>query len=325
MDLAWYPQPKFRSGFREVKLEQKSAPGGTFITDNLVTINSTTVRTPRRFFATGLIANAFPPVAPTAYGSSARTMTLDPGAGAVNQTEIAVDYYSQDPVPSAGAVGYSTSVYYRTQAPQTAGVSGLPPTQLMPATLVVEPVAISPEVWTGQTGKGSTDLGYPYESPLDPIPVATGVPPAALPKEWYFSALADVTVADFSAATGLLSLHSFVQVDGTNPVQLGGPGRGPLKDPEFRLYFDLANPNGYKPTAMAQPLFGATRHKAFTPMLVRSTVDTLLFRKGELLLLVLSQFNELGADNKIVFSDNPAIRTSAAIYRTRNLLLTVGD
>jgi hypothetical protein len=325
MDAAWYPQPKFRSGFREVKLEQKSAPGGTFITDNLVTINAMTVRTPRRFFATGLLANAVAPVAPTAYGSSARTMTLDPGAVVVNQTEIAVDYYSQDPVPSAGAVGYSTSVYYRTQAPQTAGVSGLLPTTLMPATLVVEPVAISPEVWTGQTGKGSTDLGYPYESPLDPIPVATGVPPTALPKEWYFSALADVTVADFSAATGLLSLHSFVQVDGTNPVQLGGPGRGPLKDPELRLYFDLANPNGYKPTAMAQPLFGATRHKTFQPMLVRSTVDTLLFRKGELLLLILSQFHELSADNKIVFSDNPAIRTSAAIYRTRNLLLTVGD
>jgi hypothetical protein len=327
MDAVWYPQPKFRSGFREVKLEQKSAPGGTFITDNLVTINATTVRTPRRFFATGLVANGVAPVSPTAYGSSARTMTLDPTVVVANQTEIAVDYYSQDPVPSAGAgPGYSTSVYYRTQAPQTAGVSALVPTTLMPVELVVEPVTISPEVWTGQTGKGSTDPGFPYESPLDPIPVATGLPPASLPKEWYFSALANVTVADFSAATGLLSLHSFVQVDGTSPVQLGdSPGRGPVKDPEFRLYYDFANPGGYKPTAMAQPLFGATRHKAFQPMLVRSTVDTLLFRKGELLLLVLSQFHELSADNKIVFSDNPAIRTSAAIYRTRNLLLTVGD
>jgi hypothetical protein len=116
-------------------------------------------------------------------------------------------------------------------------------------------------------------------------------------------------------------------VDGTNPIQLGDTlsGRGPDKDPEFRAYYDLANPGGYKPTAMAQPLFGPTRHKVFQPMIVRTTQDTLLFRKGELLLMVLSRFAELDPDNKITFSDLPAIRTAAALYRTRNLLLTVGD
>jgi hypothetical protein len=76
---------------------------------------------------------------------------------------------------------------------------------------------------------------------------------------------------------------------------------------------------------MAQPLFGPTRHKVFQPMIVRTTQDTLLFRKGELLLMILSRFAELDPDNKITFSDLPAIRTAAALYRTRNLLLTVGD
>lgn len=328
MDAAWVPNPKFRSGYREVKLEQKTAPGGTFITDYLVTQTGSTLRTPRRFFATGLVANGLAPILPTTYGSSDRFVTLDPLAVVSNQTVVQVDYYSQDPVPDAGAAGYATSVYYRTQAPQTAGTqTGAIPTNLLPTELVVEPVSVSPEVWTGQAGKGSTELGFPYEAPLDPIPVATGVPALPTPKEWYFSALAEVTISDFSAVTGLLSLHSFVQVDGTNPVQLGDTvsGRGTQKDPEFRAYYDFANPNGYKPTAMAQPLFGSTRHKAFQPMLVRSTQDTLLFRRGELLLLVLSQFHELSPDNKIVFSDLPAIRTSAAVYRTRNLLLTVGD
>ena len=336
MKTDWIPAPKMRPGYREVRLDQKTAlgaPNTLVVTDTLVTSSSTTLRTPRRFFANSMQANGAAPAAGTTYGSSARLVNLAVPTGGF-QEAVAVNYYPQDPVPNWGAAGggYQVAVYYRTQAPQTAGTqAGALPVTLLPTELTVEPVAISPEVWTGQTGKGSPDLAYPYESPLDPIPVSTGRPVVGTPGEWYFSAMAEVTVADFSAATGLLSLHSFVQVDGTNPIQLGdsGAGRGPVKDPEFRAYYDYANPGGYKPTAMAQPLFGATRHKSFTPMLVRSTVDTRLFRKGELLLLILSQFHELSADNKITFVDNPAApptaRTSAAIYRTRNLLLTVGD
>jgi hypothetical protein len=51
-----------------------------------------------------------------------------------------------------------------------------------------------------------------------------------------------------------------------------------------------------------------------------------LFRRSELLLVVLSRFAELDDDNTVRFVD-PAEdnRTCAAVYRTRNLLLTVGD
>lgn len=325
MLAAWIPQPKFRPGYREVKLEQKSAPGALLVTDFIVTRTGTTAYPPRRFFADSMIANGAAPVGTSTFGSSERRIDL--ALAVANQTLIQVDYYPQDPIPNSGVVGYQTAIYYRTNAPQTAGVQAgaLPPT-LLPTELTVEPVSVSAEVWTGQTGKGSVDLGFPYESPLDQIAIATGSPPASTPKEWFFSALAEVSIADFSASTGLLNLHSFVQVDGTNPIQLGdAPGRGPEKDPEFRVYWDMANPGGYKPTAMAQPLFGPTRHKVFQPMLVRVTQDTLLFRKGELLLLVLSRFSELDSENKIAFTDLPSIRTAAALYRTRNLLLTVGD
>lgn len=326
MLAAWIPNPKFRQGYREVKLEQKTAPLGAPILDMLVTRTGGTVYPPRRFYADSMLANGVAPAAGTTYGSSERLVNL--AVAVANQTLIPVSYYSQDPVPNAGAVGYQTAVYYRTNAPQTAGTqAGGIPTSLLPTQIVVEPVAISPELWTGQAGKGSTDLSFPYDSPLDQIAVATGNPPLAVPKEWYFSALAEVAIADFSATTGMISLHSFVQVDGTNPIQLGDTlaGRGPVQDPEFRAYYDLANPNGYKPSAFSQPLFGPVRHKVFQPMLVRTTQDTLLFRRGELLLMVLSRFAELDPDNKIAFSDLPAIRTAAALYRSRNLLLTVGD
>ena len=52
----------------------------------------------------------------------------------------------------------------------------------------------------------------------------------------------------------------------------------------------------------------------------------ILFRKSELLLVVLSRFAELDDQNSILFLDDPSDnRTLAAVYRTRNLLLTVGD
>jgi len=326
MHSTWIPNPKFRAGFREVKLEQRSAPGGVAVTDTVISRTTTTVYPPRRFFDTGLTVDGVAAASSSA-GSSERRITLS--APVAGQSAVEVVYFPQDPIPNSGASGYQVSVYYRTNAPQTAGVQAgaIPPT-LLPTELRVEMVTTSAEVWSGQAGAGSTELGFPYEAPLDQIAIATGSPPASSPKEWYFSALSEVTISDFSANVGLLSLHSLVQVDGTHRVQLGdsGLGRGPVKDPEFRAYYDYAAaPTGYRPTAMAQPLFGATRHKVFQAALVRSLDDTLLFRKGELLLMVLSRFADLDSNNKIAFTDLPAIRTAAAIYRTRNLLLTVGD
>lgn len=323
MAATWVPKPMFREGFREVTLEQRTAPAGTFITDTLVTLTGSTVRTPRRVYsATGLTANGG--AATALYGNSSRLVTLT-GAPTTNQTAVAVTYYSQDPVPNAGASGYQVGVYYRTHAPQTCGVqSGTVPTTLLPTELVLEPLCISDNLWTGIAGKGSTEIGFPYASPLDQIPVANDHPVGTTPKEWYFSALTEISIGDFNADTGLLSLQTLVPIDGSNSMTLGSSalGRGTQIDPEFRVYYDYANPDGYKPTAMAQPLSGATRHKAFTAMLARSTTSTRLFRKGEVLLVVFSRFADLDANNSIAFTDTPAIRTAAAVYRTRNLLLT---
>jgi len=106
----------------------------------------------------------------------------------------------------------------------------------------------------------------------------------------------------------------------------------PRKDAEFRAYYPFADDESYRPTLFAQPLFGATRHKSFTPFLARAVEDVpgvaggLLFRKSELLLIVLSRFAELDDDNNVRFIDpQSSNRTLAAVYRTRNLLLTVGD
>lgn len=322
MDATWRPRPKFREGFREVLLEQRSAPSGTFLTDSLVTRDTNHVRTPRRVAtATGLTANGG--AATALLGSSDSLVTLT-GAPVANQTLVAVTYYSQDPIPNAGASGYQVGVYYRTQAPQTCGTqSGSIPTTLLPTEITLEPLAISEKVWVGTSGKGSSELGYPYASPLDSVAMADDVA-GTFPKEWYFSGMLDVSLENFNASTGLIALQTHVEIDGSARMTLGSTalGRGPQRDAEFRAYYDYANYNGYKPATMAQPLVGVTRHKSFVPMLARATSDTRLFRKGEVLLVVFSRFSALDASNGISFTDDPHIRTAAAIYRTRNLLLT---
>ena len=193
-------------------------------------------------------------------------------------------------------------------------------------------------MWTGQVGMGSVSGTFPYVAPLDPIPIDDGTPfnpanfTAGATEEWYFCATSEISVDDFDASTGLLALHTFVQQDGTGSLTLGGTDntRKPRKDAEFRAYYPFADDTTYRPTILSQPLSGAVRHKCFVPVLARATVDAkgvdggILFRKNELVLVVISRFAELDEENSVRFVDANN-RTCAAVYRTRNLLLTVGD
>ena len=335
--------PEFRSGYREVKLEYvANLPGsgigsGTPITDSIISSDSTHLRFPRRVFGsnvlvTGVTDSVIAQVhnidtAATEYGSSSRLVTLSTAGGpagsplsGAGQTMCSITYFAQDPVPNYGAAGggYQVGVYYRTQVKPTVGVkAGALGT--LPDPLVVEPLAMSKGVWTGQTGKGSMDLPFPYENPLDYIPVNDGGT-ATFTGEWYFAATASVSIGDFSASTGLLNLHAFVPIDGTEQMTF----QGKTKDTEFRAFYDHTDANTYRPTIMSQPLSGVARHKVFAPFLVRATADSVLFRKNEVLLVVVSRFAELDADNTVVFTDVDN-RSAVAVYRTRNLLLLMGE
>jgi len=289
----------------------------------------------------------------TEYGSSSRKIVLETAnLSGVGNTLCDVEYYPQDPIPNYGDAGYSVMIYYRAAAPQTAGViDGIMDTDnggTVPTELSIEPLAISPHTWTSQVGMGSTDAAFPYASPLDQIPIMEGKPTLdTLPTigEWHFCASAMVTIDDFNTDTGMLALQSMIQADQQPTWTLGGDDayQKPYKDNEFRaLYPYVTGLNGYRPTIMAQPLFGSTRHKVFVPVLARvketvpGALNGILFRQDELVLVVLTRFAELDEDNHIRFvgglasdgsegdTDAYANRTCAAVYRTRNLLLTVG-
>lgn len=335
---------------------------GTVTTEQIVSMNEEYLRFPRRVWsndrAEGLYVHDVPAVQDmivdvslSDFGSSSRTINLDtaltgPLSGA-GHTLCTVRYFAQDPIPNYGpnGGGYQIAYYFRSNAPQTAGQKDGDITSTgdgtLPTTLRVEPLLASPSAWSGQVGMGGMDKGYPYAAPLDQIPVHDGttvpVGPEAISgttEEWYFCATAEVSISDFNADTGLLNLHAFVQQDVQDIVEFGGPGNDekPRKDAEWRAYYPFASDEAYRPTIMAQPLTGAVRHKVFTPFLARAVEDVtgvaggILFRKSELLLIILSRFAELDDNNNVLFVDpKEDNRTCAAVYRTRNLLLTVGD
>lgn len=327
--------PAFRAPRREVGIEyivnnDPFLPGPLLA--SVVSQSPTEVFFPHRVsdFVTPVILDAVDGLARTVdgstqYGSSTQLVEIDPvgpngslsGSG---QTLCTLEYYGQDALPNYGAAGYQIGVYYRSNAPQTAGIraGGLGE---MPDPLTLRPVAMSRDLWTGMVGVGSTGEAFPYESHgMSQIPVNADVGPAYFGGEWFLTATGKITVGDFSAETGVLNLHSMVQVDPQGEFTFSDTDT----DIEFRSQYKVADVSSYRPTAMAQPLSGAATHKVWLPFLAIATADSLLYRAGEVLLVVLTRYAEIDADNTVTFTDvgNTAC---AAVYRTAGLLLLASE
>lgn len=352
-DLAGLQAPRFRAGYREVRLGYVTDATASHevkdtnpASDQIVSRDAFTLYPPRRVDG---VASVFDTQVPglrpvslslTEFGSSSRKVVLEQALSGP-QTLATVQYYPQDAIPNYGpdGGGYQISVYYRSFAPQTAGTKeGAITTDTdgtLPTILRVEPLLLSDTLWTGQASVGSVDPSFPYTEPLTALPINDGVVPTGTTPEWALCATAQVTIGDFDADTGLLSLHPLVPADGQNILELGGLGADemPRKDLDFRAFYPFADDAVYRPTILAQPLFGSTRHKVFTPFLVRAVQDVpgddgggILWRKNELLLVVLTRYAELDEENTVRFVDpQESNRTCAGVYRTRNLLLVVGD
>ena len=132
--------------------------------------------------------------------------------------------------------------------------------------------------------------------------------------------LAKISVGDFDAETGLLNLHQMVPVDPNSPFTFSSRAW----DHEFRGHYRVADVNSYRPTAMAQPLSGVATHKVFFPFLAQTTEDNVYFRKGEVVLVVVSRYALLDGDNVVRFADG-GTDSCAAVYRTRGLLLLASE
>lgn len=329
--------PEYRPGYREIGVEYVTNDGGgagtgTPVTDSVVSDSDLLITLPRRIFGSGALLTTITDsvttfarsvnTATTPYGSSLRRLDVQgatPLSGA--QTLCSVTYFPQDPLPNYGAVGYQITCYFRSNAPQTLGVqAGAPAAVPMPASLTVSPLVMSRDLWTGTVSAGGVDLAYPYSNPSDQIPVNGDVGAGDFPAEWILSATADISVGDFNSMTGLLNLHQMVPVDGNQDFTFTSLD----VDTEFRVAYKVSDITAYRPVAMAQPLSGVATHKVWFPFLARASADNVFFREGEVLLVVVSRFATLDSDNTVQFTDS-GNTTSAAIYRTRGLLLLASE
>jgi hypothetical protein len=327
--------PVFRTGYREVSVEYMandgSVPGGGSgapVSESVVSDNTLQIRMPRRIFGSGVtISTVTDPVSgprvidttTTQYGSSERTLFVTGGSplSGAGQTLVAVEYFPQDPLPNFGGVGYQIAVYYRSNSPQTVGIQAGPPVTIpLPTTLTCRPLAMSRQLWSGTVGSGSVDLAFPYSNPSDQIAVNGNVAVATFPGEWVLSSTAEISIANFSALTGLLTLGQMVAVDGNQSFEFTDLDA----DIEFRAAYKVADIAAYRPTAMAQPLSGIASHKIYFPFLARAEEDNVYFRAGEVLLIVVSRLAMVQDSNVVAFTD-VGNTTCAAVYRTRGLLL----
>jgi hypothetical protein len=323
--------PVFTTPRREVGVEyvckNTGFPGP--VLDFVVSLNQTEIVFPRRIngdvtpivtdTGTGLPVTVD---GSTEYGSSSQKLILDPMTplSGTGQTACTIAYYAQDAVPNYGASGYQIGIYYRSNAPQTAGVKagGL---SGMPDPLTVRPVAMSRDLWTGISGVGSTGDAFPYGAHgMSQIPVNANVGAGDFGGEWFLTATGKISVGDFSADTGVLNLHTMIQVDPQGDFTFSDTDT----DVEFRSQYKVADVTAYRPTAMAQPLSGLATHKVWLPFLAVATADSPLYRKGEVLLVVITRYAVVDADNTVIFADS-GNTACAAVYRTLGMLLLASE
>ena len=328
--------PSFREGYREVCLEYVASSNGMGapIVDSFVSAGPNLVRFNRRIYGSPshLVnvtdAVTLAPVtvnnATTEFGSSGCYLNLSSPLSGFGQTRVDVTYYAQDAIPNYGSAGggYQLSVYYRSLAPQTVGSkSGVlyTPGGNMPTALTVVPLAVGDKSWVTQISAGSAEKSYPYENPSEAIALNKGALPNVF--EWYFSGYSNITVSDFDANTGSITLPHFVPVDSSDEITFGSNITVPVLDDEFRTYYTGVPATNYRPTSMSQPLAFPSRHKTTYTMLGKITgTNNKLFREGEIVLIAVSQFHELSVSNTVAFVDSNNT-TSASIFRTQNRLL----
>jgi len=239
------------------------------------------------------------------------------------QTLLDVAVYTRDPLPNYGASGLQASLYYRRRAPQTCGSkSGA---TSAPSSLTVRVVSVGDRIEMFQYGAGSSSQGYPYASPNEQL----GVNPAitGFTSEDVIQGSLSASIQDFTVNTGALSLPALVSMDITLDLEIGGQGNSPVLDVEGRTIYPMIG-STYLPGIFAQSLSSYVLHKNALPILVKVLENSIMFRKGEILLVVLTRLSGISGDvgidptpeNQVTLSSTD-LRTSVCVYRTQGNLL----
>jgi hypothetical protein len=336
----------FREGYREVYVDYVAnetldvgdpsavgVPVGTVSVETLVSTDRFNVKFPRRLSDNAVtiedaVASSSKVIDTNEYGSSTNNVSVTTALSGTGQTLCNVTYFPQDPIPCYGGVGFQTSIYYRTVAPQTAGSKdGFVDSAnggLLPSQISIQPLAWPQMVWASATGSGSLERSFPYSLPTEAIPLNAPV------DDWFLTGTPFIGTSVYESNTGIIQLNTTIPIDLQSDVIVGDTGvsQRPTKDSGFRSYYPYMEEGSHRQVVLSQPLFDSCRHKTWTAFLGRvkeelpNGDDVTLFRKNEIVLVVFTRISEMDSstDIKITDSNNTGC---IAIYRTKNNLLGV--
>jgi hypothetical protein len=213
--------------------------------------------------------------------------------------------------------GFQLTVYYQSQAPQTVQES------LLPATLDVRFLWMSPNLYTGTAGTATYDEPYPWTVPLDPIPVNADEPTynGGGGGEHLMGGAIQISVDDFDADTGLLKLHGMVPMPVLGKVTLSDKDT----DVEHRSHYkDATDSSGYKPMMAAQGISTPQAHKVFGYGLVQTLEDSPLGPPGSVLLAILSEYRNFDDASEFAFTGTNT-STAISLVKTRGNILALPE
>lgn len=220
---------------------------------------------------------------------------------------VDVAYVPHRPIPANGS---KHTLYYRSE-----GIQAIPE-EYLPSQLDVTPLAQSDQLYVTTTGSGSLEEAFPYPNGFDQIPVSTSVD---FDGDEDLGGPSVVSIDDFEANTGFAQLPVFVPIARPNqwtfhnPVNVGG---SPSGNDEFIDHYAGISSGSHRPALFAQTMTLGSAHKVFYPLLVRLEEDTSFAKKGEVILVVLSHYEDhinggSPRQNHVVSSDDGF---SAALY-----------
>ena len=305
----------FDAPHREVRLEYETQPftgannpyvqGSGTAPTNLVIL-------PERAIAGSVSVTTTPSQAMSpSLSDSGREVTLStvPNPG----TLITVNYTATRPMPASGTT--QIAVYFRAAAPQMARNA------LISGSLTVVPRLTASKLLSLTTGSGSQGESYPFATAY----VQTGgIFPSQIGTysgEQELAGMAEISVANFDAATGMLNLPTYVTV-ASNPEALTFTRGLSDIDVEGRTYFPSV-PAGYIPNAYAQDLSNPDRHKNVLPILAELASDSALGHRGQLVIILLLRYALFDEVNGVFFDNDPSANTTtASVFRVKGLLLS---
>ncbi|NBP58443.1 hypothetical protein EBU71_18300, partial [bacterium] len=248
-------------------------------TIELVSKSATEILTPFKFYGDGItyyveyedqeVGAGYSNVLNTSDYNKSDASVLVNSLTNAGQTLVSLKYYS------LMANKARAMIYYRYLASQTTIPSG--------STIEVEPIYISKSMFAIQTSKGSLSESYPYPSASDMV----GIHIDFDIDEWDLRANAQISISDFNIDAGMLQLNNFMPIDLNTDMTLTS------KTTDSQGNTIYVGGTGYLPVTYTSPFSSEVGHKNVLPLLCKAKTNTSYFRKGEVLLVLISRYGEL--------------------------------